>query len=252
MDHPADQAGRHEGQERGDPTGPEGQPGPAPVRPGDPIAPSARVTGEGSELVATTADDRALARRLQARDAAALALLYRAYRRRAFGLAYRVLGDGGAAEDAVHAAFLGIWEQADRIVPERGSLGSLVLTVVHRRAVDMARRRARRGQLEVVPDGEVDPTDAIPDERAQAAFARVLHDEAATRRRLRAALDALPAEQRQVVELAYFEGLTHRVIADRLGIPDGTVKSRLRLGLGRLRQALRGVEHELRGEEVDA
>ena len=210
---------------------------------GDPYPPAERVTGEG-EAASPAIDDRELARRLQQRDASALASLYRAYRRRAFGLAYRVLGDAPAAEDAVHAAFLALWERADRIDPDGGKLGALVLTVVHRRAVDLARSRARSQQREAPrsadgDDLDVDPSTGIPDERAQQAFARVLDDEEATRRRLSAALARLPEAQRAVVELAYFEGLTHRAIAERLGLPDGTVKSRLRLGLGHLRDALK-------------
>ena len=210
---------------------------------GDPSPPAGRVTGEG-EAASPAIDDRELARRLQQRDASALASLYRAYRRRAFGLAYRVLGDAPAAEDAVHAAFLALWERADRIDPDGGKLGALVLTVVHRRAVDLARSRARSQQREAPrsvdgDDLDVDPSTGIPDERAQQAFARVLDDEEATRRRLSAALARLPEAQRAVVELAYFEGLTHRAIAERLGLPDGTVKSRLRLGLGHLRDALK-------------
>ena len=210
---------------------------------GDPSPPAGRVTGEG-EAASPAIDDRELARRLQQRDASALASLYRAYRRRAFGLAYRVLGDAPAAEDAVHAAFLALWERADRIDPDGGKLGALVLTVVHRRAVDLARSRARSQQREAPrsadgDDLDVDPSTGIPDERAQQAFARVLDDEEATRRRLSAALARLPEAQRAVVELAYFEGLTHRAIAERLSLPDGTVKSRLRLGLGHLRDALK-------------
>lgn len=212
---------------------------------GDPRSLSARVTGERGGHTAS-ADDSALAIRLQARDASALAELYRAHRRRAFGLAYRVLGDGAAAEDAVHAAFLALWERADRITPA-GSLGALVMTVVHRRAVDLARRRARTGRIEAPrpASGDLDaadPSEAIPDEQAQQAFARILEDDDRIRRRLAAALDQLPLEQRAVVELAYFEGLTHRVIAERLGLPGGTVKSRLRLGLGHLRDALKTPE----------
>lgn len=212
----------------------------------DPIGPVARVTGEGSDGASLAIDDRALAQRIKYRDASALAALYRAYRRRAFGLAYRVLGDGAAAEDAVHAAFLSLWERADRIDPDGGSLGALVMTVVHRRAVDLARRRARTGRFEALHvDGASEdgynPVEAIPDERAQQALASVLDDDEATRRRLRDALARLPEAQRAVVELAYFEGLTHRMIAERLGLPDGTVKSRLRLGLGHLRDHLRDV-----------
>lgn len=227
--------------------------------PGDPAGPAARVTdggpesapsdsapsAAGSEQTSRALDDptpllsdRDLARRLRERDASALAALYRAHRRRAFGLAYRVLGDGAAAEDAVHAAFLALWERADRIAIE-GSLGALVMTIVHRRAVDLARRRARHRLHEAgTPDDAEAVVDAIPDEAAQAALARVVDDPEAVRRRVTSALETLPAEQRLVVELAYFEGLTHAAIAERLGLPGGTVKSRLRLGLGHLRDAL--------------
>ena len=198
---------------------------------GDPRSASARVTGERGGHTAS-ADDSALAIRLQARDASALAELYRAHRRRAFGLAYRV--------KCIDANF---HHYPDRIAPA-GSLGALVMTVVHRRAVDLARRRARTGRIEVPRSGSddadaTDPSEAIPDEAAQHAFARILEDDERTRRRLSDALDQLPQEQRAVVELAYFEGLTHRVIAERLGLPGGTVKSRLRLGLGHLRDALK-------------
>ncbi len=143
----------------------------------------------------------------------------------------------------MHAAFLALWERADRIAPH-GSLAALVMTIVHRRAVDLARGRARADRIEASrrasdrPEA-ADPREAIPDDQAQQAFARILDDDEGTRRRLSAALDGLPPEQRVVVELAYFEGLTHRVIAERLGLPGGTVKSRLRLGLGHLRDALK-------------
>ncbi|MGE3962066.1 MAG: RNA polymerase sigma factor [Dehalococcoidia bacterium] len=213
------------------------------ARPGDPLPFPGRVTGEGDEVAPPANDDRELARRLQRRDASALAALYHAHRRRAFGLAYRVLGDPAAAEDAVQAAFLALWEQADRIDPDGGSLGALLMTVVHRRSVDLARRRARTRDREAsrAPEGheDQDPALVIPDADAQQAFTRVLDDDDGARRRLSAALARLPEGQRSVVELAYFEGLTHRAIAERLGLPDGTVKSRLRLGLGHLRDALK-------------
>src|SRR5690606_29097216 len=115
-----------------------------------------------------------------------------------------------------------------------------LMTIVHRRAVDLARRRARAVSLETPPpaEGAPDPAEVIPDERAQHAFVRIVEDDTTTWARLRAALARLPEGQRAVLELAYFEGLTHRAIAERLGLPAGTVKSRLRLGLGHLRDAL--------------
>jgi RNA polymerase sigma-70 factor (ECF subfamily) len=211
--------------------------------PGDPTAASARVTtsdgvSEGYELVL----------RLRARDASALAELYHQHRGRAFGLALRVLGEREAAEDAVHAAFLALWERTDRIEPLRGRIDSLLMTIVHRRAVDLARKRGRAQRFEEPTTGDDAGrplVEQIPDEEALAIFERLLEDGGLTER-LSSALDSLPAEQREVITMAYFDGLTHSAIAERLGLPAGTVKSRLRLGMERLRAAL-GAEPGSRG-----
>jgi RNA polymerase sigma-70 factor, ECF subfamily len=225
VDHPDDiEIGTHRAAEA-----------PATPRSSDPAGGFARVTGSDG-----VDEGHALILRLRARDPSALAELYQAYRGKAFGLALRVLGDPEAAEDAVHAAFLALWERADRIEPMRGRIDSLLMTIVHRRAVDLARRRGRVRQFEAP-----DPTDAtgdqrvdqIPDEAAFAIFEQLLDDGALTER-LHSALDSLPAEQREVMLMAYFDGLTHSAIAERLGLPPGTVKSRLRLGMERLRSAL--------------
>ncbi|MPZ98422.1 MAG: sigma-70 family RNA polymerase sigma factor [Dehalococcoidia bacterium] len=169
--------------------------------------------------------------RLQQRDEQALAELYDLVAARAYGLAYRVLRDGAAAEDVVQEAFVTVWEQADRLDPARGSLEGFVLTVTHRRAVDAVRARMRRPQVsddasavERVEDGGRPVADVVTDS---------IEFEQATE-----ALDGLPAEQREVVTLAYFDGLTHAEIADHLGVPIGTVKSRLRLALARLRDRM--------------
>jgi len=166
-------------------------------------------------------------------------VLYDRLGRQAFGLAYRILGDGPAAEDVVQEAFLTVWRQADRIDAARGKLSSFVLTVVHHRAIDAL--RAKRGQVarQVCAElAEIERPGADVSERVIQSLNR---DE------VRAALAAVPDDQRRAIELAYYEGLTHLEIADALGLPLGTVKSRLRLGLEKMRSALRaGSGDELR------
>jgi len=177
----------------------------------------------------TVEDQQALVARLQRQDEGALAELYDATSRRAFGLAYRVLGDGAAAEDVLQTAYLALWEQASTIDETKGSVESLLMTIVHRRAVDAARARARlqarSGDLAHDPPDE-DPT----------ALDQVVQSEDAST--VREALDALPEPQRRAVVLAYFEGMTYPEVAAAEGIPIGTVKSRMRLAMERLRDVL--------------
>ncbi len=155
--------------------------------------------------------------------------LYDLLSRRAFGLAYRMLGDSQSAEDAVQDAFLSVWRAADRIDLARGRLQSYVLTIVHRRAIDVLRSR-RSSQAEDLPDDV-----PIPGERdvVSAIVSKALDGEV-----VRGALGELPVEQQQVVDMAYFQGLTHVEIAEGLGLPLGTVKSRLRLALDKMRVSL--------------
>lgn len=184
-------------------------------------------------------EDGDLAVGLRRRDPVAMEVLYDRLGRQAFGLAYRILGDGPAAEDVVQEAFLTVWRQADRIDAARGKLSSFVLTVVHHKAIDAL--RAKRGQVarQVSTDvAEIEKAGGDVSERVMQSLNR---DE------VRAALAAVPDEQRRAIELAYYEGLTHLEIAGALGLPLGTVKSRLRLGLEKMRSALRaGSGDELR------
>jgi RNA polymerase sigma-70 factor (ECF subfamily) len=173
-----------------------------------------------------------LSGRIARRDESALAELYDLYSGRAFGLAYRILGHGPSAEDAVHDAFLWVWENADRVDSSRGSVGSLLLTVVHRRAIDHVRRRGRATALAA----GADIIDSVEDS-AIAIIAGI--DQEAAAGRVRAAVGELNDEQREAVELAYFKGMTHQEIAEQQQLPVGTVKSRLRLAMGRLRAALK-------------
>jgi RNA polymerase sigma-70 factor, ECF subfamily len=176
-------------------------------------------------------DDNALIQLVANGDPVALASLYDRYGRLAYGLAYRVLSDGQAAEEAVQDAFLQVWRKAGSFDPERGAgFRAWLLTIVHNRAIDTLRRRGRQESREVELDvnapfqGDVDP--AI----------EVLGN--LDREQVQQAMATLPADQRKTIEMAYFEGLTHREIAERHGLPLGTVKGRLRLGLHKMHEAL--------------
>ena len=167
--------------------------------------------------------------RLQRGDETALAELYDTSARRAFGLAYQLLRDGAAAEDVVQAAFAMVWEQVDRLDAQRGSAETFLMTVVHRRAVDALRARARHA-------AHAGPLEFEPADLEEPAFDRLARDENAAE--VRAALESLPEAQLRIVQLAYFEGLTYPEIADREKLPLGAVKSRMRLALERLRGLL--------------
>jgi len=184
----------------------------------------------------TTDEHVRFAARLQARDGTALRELFEREGRRALGLAYRVLGDQAAAEDAVQEAFTQLWERADRLDPAGGRIESLLMTMVYRRAIDRA--RARRNGAIPLP-----PLDTLPhvDEQATAVLDRVLDrlSSEGLRSRLRVALASLPEEQRLVVERAYYHGMTLREIAEQECVPLGTVKSRLRLAMEKLTAAMR-------------
>ncbi len=166
-------------------------------------------------------------------------VLYDRLSRQAFGLAYRILGDGPSAEDVVQEAFLTLWRQAERIDTARGKLSSLVLTLVHHKAIDAL--RAKRDQLARQQSADLTQIEKVGADVSE----RVL--QSLTRGEVRAALAAVPADQRRTIEMAYYEGLTHVEIAEALELPLGTVKSRLRLGLEKMRAALKtGFGDELR------
>jgi RNA polymerase sigma-70 factor (ECF subfamily) len=174
--------------------------------------------------------DAALVRSIAAGDESALARAYEAHGGIVYGLALRVLADPAQAEEVAQDVFLRLWRFAPRFDASRGGLRAWVSTIARNRAVDAL--RARRGRVRTTPD--VDPADvagtgAAPAERLGLADARALAV---------AAMDGLPAEERRVVELAYFEGFSQSEIAERTGTPLGTVKGRARSALARLRRAL--------------
>jgi RNA polymerase sigma-70 factor (ECF subfamily) len=152
-----------------------------------------------------------------------------------------VVGDAQLAEDIAQEAFLCLWRQPERYDAEKGGFATWLLSVTRNRAIDLLRSRRRRRRLEATSLDQRErelPCDDAPDP----ALSTELADQ---RRAVLAALATLSPQQRQVIDLAYFGGLTQREVADRLGQPLGTVKTRVRLGMQRLRVAL---AHEPREE----
>jgi RNA polymerase sigma factor (sigma-70 family) len=171
--------------------------------------------------------DEALVALIARSDDGALEELYTRFSRVAYGLALRVLRDPALAEDAVQDAFLTAWRTASRFVPERAKAGTWLLTLVHRRAVDVVRREQPR---------RVEPLATAPQLSSEAA-----DDEAwlrLQRTRVQDALRRIPDQQREALELAYYGGFTQSELADRLGEPLGTIKSRMFSGLARMRELL--------------
>jgi RNA polymerase sigma-70 factor, ECF subfamily len=173
--------------------------------------------------------DEALVALVARGDDDALAELYDRVGRIAYGLALRVLRDDRLAEDAVQDGFLAVWRTAAAFRPERAKASTWVLTLVHRRAVDLVRREERR-RAEPLADEPVGAETPEPTE--EAAWLRF------ERERVQAALKQLPDNQREALELAYYGGFSQSELAERLGVPLGTIKSRMFAGLARLRELL--------------
>jgi RNA polymerase sigma-70 factor, ECF subfamily len=189
----------------------------------------APVALRASELRALT--DEALMQRVDEADAVAFEVVFDRHAGAAFSLAYRMCGRQAIAEDIVQDTFLSLWRRGGRFDRARGNVRSWVLGAVRNKAIDTFRHEtAKTGR------------DVSDDAAAKALAARDRTDREVERRddsrQVRGALDQLPAEQRRVIELAYFGGFTHTEIARMLDIPAGTVKGRMRLGLTRMRLAL--------------
>lgn len=169
----------------------------------------------------------------------ALELLYQRYYRYAYALAYRLLHESSIAEDIVQEAFLAVWRKANSYQRQHGSVHSWLQAIVHHRAIDRVRASAHRDQqwAPLQTENELDPPSDQPEVWEQAWRQE-------QRELIRRALEQLPAEQRQVIELAYFGGYTHAEIAERCNIPLGTVKGRMRLGLQKMKHYMgeHGVE----------
>jgi RNA polymerase sigma-70 factor (ECF subfamily) len=171
--------------------------------------------------------DGELIRRVARRDADAFEALYRRYARPVFGLALRRLGDRMSAEDATQDTFTAIWRSARTYKPERGAGAPWLYAVARNAIVDRSRHRS-----EPPGEGPEQPSDEpTPAERAEASY---------TAWRVHRALESLGQNEREVIELAYYGGLSQSEVADFLNIPLGTVKTRTRAGLGRLADLLEG------------
>jgi RNA polymerase sigma factor (sigma-70 family) len=175
----------------------------------------------------TELTDEEVLERVARADEAALAEAYDRFGRVAYGLAVRILRDAALAEDAVQDAFLAVWRTAVSFDPSRGTASTWIMTLVHRRAVDVVRREDRRRAqpLDDAPQGTGETTDEQAAVREQ-------------RRKVQAALAQLSPDQREALELAYYGGLSQSELAERLGVPVGTVKSRMFAALAKLRDLL--------------
>jgi RNA polymerase sigma-70 factor (ECF subfamily) len=184
--------------------------------------------------VPANAHDRDLAKCLVAGDEAALRSVYHEHARAVFGLAMRVLGNDALAEEVTQDVFVRLWEQPDRFDPARGALRSFLLANAHSRAVervraeDSIRRRQQFAQREPVVPANDDPARNL-----------VLRD---IQQAVRNALEALPSDQRRAIEMAYYDGMSYRDVADALAEPEGTVKYRIRTGMQKMRAALQALE----------
>jgi len=179
-------------------------------------------------------DDAELMQRLAYRDLVAFRALYDRYGNLVYSAALRVVRDAQIAEDMVQEIFLRIWRKPESYVAQRGRFVTWLTSVTRNRAVDEIRSRGRRFRHETASPEEQERELPASDQNDPALTAE-LSDQ---RRLILAALTQIPAEQREIIELAYFGGLTQQEIAERLSQPLGTVKTRIRLGMQKLRAAL--------------
>lgn len=185
-----------------------------------PIDSANRRLESGSAL----ADAKAV-ERIAAGDSEALAELYDRYSNLVHGMAYRLLKDAQLAEECTQDVFIAIWRRADSYDRERARVTTWLFTITRNRAIELVRRRQARP---ADPYAEIEAPGEAPDPSA-------LVVQADTSQRIAEAMAELPESQSQALQLAYFEGLTHVEISERLNLPVGTVKGRIRLGLDRLR-----------------
>jgi RNA polymerase sigma-70 factor (ECF subfamily) len=184
----------------------------------------------------THLSDEALVALVARGDEPALGELYDRIGRVAYGMAFRILRDDRLAEDAVQEGFLAVWRSAATFRPERAKASTWIVTLVHRRAVDLVRREERRRAepLDLELRDASDPAGSAEDE-AWLGFER---------ERVQRLLRTLPDAQRETLELAYYGGYSQSELAERLGVPLGTIKSRMFAGLARLRELLDDTESE--------
>jgi len=178
-------------------------------------------------IEATAVTDEHLVEQVLARDAVALQQLYQRHSSAVYSLAHYILRDGAVAEELTQEIFLTVWNKAEQYQAHQARFRTWLLSITRNRAIDQLRQRRRRIQ----PDVSLDDANAA-EEHAP------LTEPIDSQRELHLLLRHLPPEQQQVIELCYFEGYTHEEIATRLGLPLGTVKSRILLGLKKLRDMM--------------
>jgi RNA polymerase sigma-70 factor, ECF subfamily len=186
----------------------------------------------------STLEDRDLVVRVVDGDVRAFEAIYDRYSAQVFGLAMHVTGRQSAAEEATQDAFLSLWRIADRYDIDRGTLKAWLLSIVRNRSIDWLRREARHDREREIDDARVGRLVGCLEAAERTEEQAATHEES---RHARELLIALPTAQRQVIELAYFEGLTQSEIAAKVGIPLGTVKGRQRLALTKMHQTLTSV-----------
>ena len=187
--------------------------------------------------------DDELMDRLPRRDLGAFQALYERYSDLVYSVSLRVVADPYVAEDVTQDVFLRVWRRPEQFDVTRGKFVTWLLSVTRNRSIDVRRSQGRRLRHEALPTSS-EEEDVLPsnDDRDDPALATVLSDE---RLAVRKALEVLPAEQKLAIQLAYFGGLTQQEIANKLGQPLGTVKTRIRLGM----QKMRGALEERRGKD---
>ncbi len=183
-------------------------------------------------------DDSVLVSLVARHNEAALSVLYDRYSRLVYSLAMRIVGERTLAEEITEDAFVSVWRAAPSFVEERGRFLSWLMSITRHRAIDELRR------LNVRPEGTaVDLNEALNKEQPDPVDELVAVKQ--RRELVRTALATLPEPQREALALAYFGGLTQQEIADKTGLPLGTIKTRMRLGLQKLRDELRGLDNEI-------
>jgi len=204
----------------------------------------AAVTQRAGLRIVEPVPERRMLERMAAGDGDALRELYDIHARAVYSLAVRILRSQSDAEDIVQEVFVQAWRQATRYDASRGTVAGWLLMQAKSRSID--RLRARRARPEQSEEARV----AEPVDAGDAADIQIVRSEQAAR--VRQALDELPALQKTALELAYYEGLTHVEIAEQLEQPLGTVKTRIRQGLLKLRQALGGAEKTDTAERIES
>ena len=173
--------------------------------------------------------DRELIERLKNGDKNAFREVYARYSQVVFNLAFRMLRSREEAEEVVQEIFLQVWNKADTYDPERGAISTWIVNIARSRAIDKLRTLGYRDQTTELIEERVD---------SRSDYSRIIEDREESRKVIREALDSLPENQRVAIEIVFFEGLTHIEAAERLSEPVGTIKTRIRLGVSKLKEKI--------------